>query len=756
MRLLGPVVHLSPDLLRRDVEPDDKRLTMGAFLGRELIGIGAIIVAPDDPQRAEVTFTVEDRFQGLGLGGLLLERVAIAARDSGIRTLEADVLPENERMLRTFAGSGYRVVQQRGSTIVHVTLALDATARVVTRADRREHVAARSSLERLMRPGAIAVVGASRTPRSIGHAVVDNLVQHGFAGPVYPVNPHAERVAGLSCYPSLAAIGKAVDLVMVAVPAEAVLGVLADAAAVGAAAAVVLSAGFAEADASGRELQEQIVDFARANGMRLLGPNCMGVVMPGPISMVATFAPVTVAPGRVAMSSQSGPLGLAVLDHAQRLKLGLSGFVSIGNAADVTTTDLLQWWEDDPSTTAVLLHVEQFGDPRTFARTARRVSARKPLVAVHPAPAPESSSGSENLVHSLFGQAGIIRASTLEEQFDLALLLATQPLPAGNGLAIVSNAGGPASLAAASARAHGLRVSELHDDTVAAIRASTPAGVHVANPIDLTPHAGAAHYRAVVTAVLQDDGVDAVLALFVPPLVEHSADVASAIVAASAAAPTKPVVASYLSRSGLEPELTLGDRVVPTYAWPESAAVALGRLAEYARWRATPAGLVRELPGIHRDSAEELVRANPAGWLPPAEVAALLGCFGIRCALDGSERPAGRDTVVTVSHDPVFGPVVTFGVSGDYIELFDDVTHRITPLSDRDAADLVRSVRAFPLLSGEKGGPACDVAALEDTLLRVSALVEFQHRIAELELSPLRVLAGGGAVAMAARVRLGT
>jgi acyl-CoA synthetase (NDP forming)/RimJ/RimL family protein N-acetyltransferase len=756
MRLLGPVVHLSPDFLRRDVEATDGRFTIGAFLGHEIIAIGGITRTPDDPQRAEVTFIVEDRFQGLGLGGLLLERVASAARDTGVRTLEADVLPENERMLRTFAGSGYRMVQQRGSTVMHVTVVLDPTARVTARADRREHVAARSSLERLMRPAAVAVVGASRTPRSIGHAVVDNLVRQRFTGLVYPVNPHAERIAGLACYPSVAAIGRPVDLVMVAVPAASVSGVLADSAAAGAAAVVVLSTGFAEAGGEGRELEEQIVDLARTNGMRLLGPNCMGIVVPGPSSMVATFAPVTVAAGRIAMSSQSGPLGLAVLDHAQRLHLGLSGFVSIGNAADVTTTDLLQWWEDDPLTAAVLLHVEHFGDPRTFARTARRVSARKPLVAVHPAPAGDTADASEGVVYALFRQAGIIRASTLEEQFDLALLLATQPLPAGNGLAIVSNAGGPAALAAASARAHGLRISQLHDETVEAIEGSAPPGVRVVNPIDLTPHARAEHYGKVLTAVLADEAVDAALVLFVPPLVEQSAEVASAIVSASEATPSKPVIASYLSRSGLEPELTRGSRIVPSYAWPESGAVALGRVAEYARWRAAPAGVVRQLSAIDRDRAEHLVRISPAGWLEPAMATALLESFGIRCAEAGSELPDGRDTVVTVSHDPVFGPVVSFGVGGDYIDLFGDVARRITPLSDRDAAGLVRSVKAFPLLSGERGGSPHDVAALEDVLLRVSALVESQHRIADLQLNPLRVLPdGGGAVARAARVRLG-
>ena len=749
MRLLGAVVHLSPEFLRRDIEPSDDRLTIGAFLGTELIGIGGIVRLEHEPAHADVTFTVEDRFQGLGLGALLLERVATAARDLGVRVLEADVLPENSRMLRTFAGSGYRTAQEQGASVVHVRLGLDPTTRVIARADRRAHVAARSSLHRLMNPRSVAVVGASRTPRSIGHAVVDNLVRHGFSGAVYPVNPKAAEIAGMPAYPSIRELPAPVDLILVCVPAEAVLDVLADAGGEGAAAVVVLSAGFAESGPDGRVRQEEVVGFARSHGMRLLGPNCMGLVTATPpMSMVATFAPVDVRPGKIAMSSQSGPLGLAVLDHAARLGLGLSGFVSVGNSADITTTDLLQWWEDDPRTAAVLLHVEQFGDPRTFARTARRVSARKPLVAVHP------DDAGDDVVPTLFRQAGILRAGTLAEQFDLALLLATQPLPAGDGVAIVTNAGGPAALAAAAARAHGLRIVRLSDATVSQIRGCAPAGADISNPIDLTPHANAAHYLDVLERVLSDDNVDAVLTLYVPPLVEHAPDVAAAIAEAAASVPGKPMLASYLSRGGVDAALTRGDLIVPTFVWPESAAVALGRVAEYARWRAAPAGVVRELPGIDRARAESLLSENSSGWLDVAQATTLLDCFDIRSAADGDAAAEGRDTVVTVSHDPVFGPIVSFGVAGDYIDLFDDVARRITPLSDRDAGELVRSVRAFPLLSGERGGRAYDVPALEETLLRVSALVEFFPQIEEIDLR-LRVLSLGGAVATEVRIRLG-
>jgi acyl-CoA synthetase (NDP forming)/RimJ/RimL family protein N-acetyltransferase len=748
MRLLGPVVHLSAAFLRAELEPNENRLTIGAFLGGELIGIGEITRLDDEPAHAEVTFLVEDRFQGQGLGGVLLGRVAASARDIGVRVLEADVLPENSRMLRTFAGSGYRMAQEPGSSVVHVTLGLDPTARVVARADRREHVAARSSLLRLMNPRSVAVVGASRKPRSIGHAVVDNLMRNGFSGEVFPINPYNGQIAGVPAYPSLAALPSPVDLVLVSVPADAVRDVVAEAAASGAAAVVVLSAGFAELGPEGLARQEELVAFTRSSGMRLLGPNCMGLVTATPaMSMVATFAPVSVRPGRIAMSSQSGPLGLAVLDHAERLGLGLSGFVSVGNSADVTTTDLLQWWEDDPQTAAVLLHVEQFGDPRTFARTARRVSARKPLVAVHP------DDVGDDVVPTLFRQAGIIRAATLAEQFDLALLLATQPLPAGNGVVIVTNAGGPAALCAAAARANGLRVVRLDDATLSEIGDRAPVGADLSNPIDLTPHAGAEHYRNILTAVLADENVDAVVALFVPPLVEHAPEVAAAIVEAAESAPAKPLLASYLSRGGVDSELMRDELIVPTYVWPESAAIALGRVAEYARWRSEPAGVVRELPDIDRGQAEALVRNESPGWLDVSRVTALLGCFGIRGVADGDQAAEGRDTVIAVSHDPVFGPIVSFGVAGDYIDLFGDVGRRITPLSDRDAAELVRSIRAFPLLSGQRGESALDVPALEEMLLRVSALVEFLPQIAEL-LLPLRLLDAGGAVAIRPRIRL--
>jgi acyl-CoA synthetase (NDP forming) len=315
-----------------------------------------------------------------------------------------------------------------------------------------------------------------------------------------------------------------------------------------------------------------------------------------------------------------------------------------------------------------------------------------------------------------------------------------------------SNAGGPAALTAAAARAHGLRIVRLTDATVAELRACAPVGADCGNPIDLTPHATARHYRDVLERVLADDDVDAVLALYVPPLVEHAPDIAAAIVEAATSAPGKPLLASYLSRAGVDPVLTRDDRIVPTFAWPESAAVALGRVANYARWRSAPGGVVRELPDIDRASAELLVREQPPGQLDLGRATALLGCFGIPSATASDTAAEGRDTVVTVSADPVFGPIVSFGVAGDYIDLFGDVGRRITPLSDRDAAELVRSIRAFPLLSGERGGPAYDVSAVEETLLRVSTLVEFLPQVSELELR-LRVLVTG-AVAVSARICL--
>jgi acyl-CoA synthetase (NDP forming)/GNAT superfamily N-acetyltransferase len=759
-RMLGPVVPMGAAATRRLVDADhDGRLVLLALLGDAVIGVAEYSRLPERPDRAEVAFTVEDAFQGLGLGGLLLEHIAAAARERGVAVLEADVLAENAPMLRAFRGSGYRVEFGPPASVQHVDLAVDPRTQVIARSDRREHLSTRSSLHPLFAPAAVAVIGANRQRRGVGNAILRNLLDGGYAGGLYAVNPHAGHIESVPCFPSLAEVPGPVDLAVIAVPADAVPAVLEQCAAKGVGAAVVVSADGQRPDgAAARSTERRLARYARTHGMRLVGPNCMGLLrlQPG-VRLVATFSPTVPGRGRVSMASHSGPLGLAVLDHARRLGLGFCDFVSLGDSADLSSNDLLQWWEADAATGVVLLHLERFGNPRKFARLARRVAARKPVIAVAPGPArgpdprppdgPARPSDSDAAMSALFAQAGVIRARTMQEMFDTALLLASQPVPRGTRVAVLTNAGGPGTLTAAACRAAGLTLAE-------------PAAS--ANPVDLTPMATAADYASAMAALLADDAVDAVIVLFVPPLVQDAAAVAAAVVEAAARYPKKTVASSFLSIDGLSDLLRRDGCTIPSYLYPESAAAALGHAAAYGVWREQAAGVVREPEGIDAERARKLVERHGPGRPDPAATAELLACYGLRLADPDADAITGnapsahaQHVTVGVVTDPTFGPVVAFGLAGDYAELLGDLAFRITPISDRDAQEMVRSVRAYDLLAGRRGRPPVDLDAVVDAVLRVSAMVESLPELAQLDIRRIRVgPPGAGAVLLDAALLL--
>ena len=565
----------------------------------------------------------------------------------------------------------------------------------------------------------------------------------------------------------------------------------------------------------------------------------MGVVNTNPsIAMHATFAPFIPPRGRVAFSSQSGALGIELMGEAAQLGLGISTFVSVGNKADVSGNDLLQYWEDDAETDVILLYLESFGNPRKFARLARRVSRTKPIVAVKSG---RSKAGrraasshtaalasSDVAVDALFRQAGVIRVDTLEQFFDTAQLLAHQPLPAGRRVVIIGNGGGPGTLAADACEANGLEVLELPDAVQAELRTFVSPDAAVTNPIDLVASATADQYEQALRTVLAEPTVDAVIVIFVPPLVTEADDVARAIAAAAASAPDTPVAACFLGHRGIVEALRPpGDgRPIPSYAFPEAVSFALARVAAHAEWRRRPIGVVPTFTDVDIDGARDVVSrfldANPdGGWLDAPDATRLTTCFGVRNApvtpvdtadaavtaaealghpvalkvgagnfvhksdiggvhLDladaeavrraftelqsalGHERagaviqsmvPAGVETIVGVTHDPSFGPLVLFGMGGVAAELLRDTAFRILPLTDLDASELVRSLRSSPLLFGYRGEPECDVAALEDLLLRVGHLAETLPEVAEMDCNPV-VASPAGAIAVDVKIRL--
>jgi acetyl coenzyme A synthetase (ADP forming)-like protein len=592
--------------------------------------------------RAEVAFAVADALQGQGIGTRLLERLAALARAEGIEVFDAEVLEGNQRMLDVFRSSGFTVSSVPAAGVSHVHLSLSVTPRFEEAAAERSRVAATASMKAFFEPRSVAVIGANRERGRIGSEILHNLLAAGFTGPVYPVHPHADTIAGLPAYATVDAIPGHVDLAVIVVPAAQVIGVVDDCIRKGVPALCVISAGFSETGAQGQALEAALVERVRRAGCRLIGPNCMGLLNTDPaVRLNATFSPVYPPAGSVAMSTQSGALGLAILDYTRRLHIGISSFVSVGNKADVSGNDLIQYWADDPRTSVILLYLESFGNPKTFGEIARRVGRIKPIAAVKSG---RSSAGSraaashtgalatsDAVVDALFRQAGVIRTERLEELFDVASLLAQQPLPRGGRVAILTNAGGPGILAADACEAGGLSIQPLSAATQAELRSFLPAAASVGNPVDMLASAPPEHYRRALAAILRDQVVDSVLTIFIPPLVTDPSAVAAAIAEGAAGIDDKPLRGVFMRAEGAP--ATLGS--IPSYAFPESAAAALARVTAYGKWRQTPPGEVPALDRLDQSAARRIVDrvlARGGGWCMPDEATALLEAAGIQAA----------------------------------------------------------------------------------------------------------------------------
>jgi acetyl coenzyme A synthetase (ADP forming)-like protein len=810
-RLVQPV--LDPDWVER-----------GALLGTKDDQVVALAsyARLRDARTAEVAFAVADDLHGRGIATRLLERLAARAVVVGIEEFLAEVLLDNSAMLQVLADAGFEAARTMEHGAVEVRLRVEATGVVRTRIDERDHVAVAASLEPFFAPNAVAVIGASPRAGSIGGELFRNVLRGEFTGVAYPVNRSAEPVAGVRAYQTVAAIGEPVDLAIVCVPGSAVLDAAAEALAAGVRALCVISAGFAETGAEGIERQQRLLALVRASGVRMLGPNCLGIAIAAP-RLNATFGPHGIARGNVGFSSQSGALGLAVLERAAERQLGLSAFVSIGNKADVSSNDLLEYWEDDPNTDVVLLYLESFGNPRKFARIARRVARKKPIVAMKAgrtgAGARAASShtaalaGSETAVDALFHQAGVLRVATLEELLDVTGLFATQPLPRGRRVGVVTNAGGLGILCADACEASGLVLPPLAQATVETLATLLPAEASLGNPVDMLGSAVASTYETVLPALLGDPSFDAVIVLFVPPVIAGAEEVAAAITRAveRSGTPDKPVLACVISSSGT-PASLLSPRVA-SFAYPESAARALARAAERAEWLRRPQGGLPQLEGIDSAVARSIAVAAGERWLTSEEVRRVCDAYGLPLvaeqlvatvedavaaagavgfpvvvktalagvhktesggvALDLNDADAVREAAARIGppllvqpflrdgvelligaiQDPLFGPLVALGPGGILAELIGDAGFRLAPVTDVDADELVRSGKVGRLIAGFRGRPAADASIVADVVLRVARLVDDVPEIAELDLNP--VLAGpDGCVAVDARIRV--
>jgi acetate---CoA ligase (ADP-forming) len=811
-RLVEPV--LAPDWAER-----------GALVGTKDDRIVAVAnyVRLRDLRTAEVALAVADELQGRGVGTRLLEQLAAAAASVGIEEFVAEVMQDNMAMLRVFADAGFETTRKTVSGTAEVLLSLRATETLRTRVDQRDHVGVMTSLQPFFDPKTVAVVGASPRPGSIGGELFRNLLRGEFRGVAFPVNRSGDSVAGVRAQRSVAEIGEPVDLAVVCLPGPAVLEGAKEALAAGVRALCVISAGFAEIGPEGAERQEQLLELVRGHGARLLGPNCLGIAVAAP-RLNATFGPRALPPGNVGFSSQSGALGLAVLERAAERRLGLSSFVSIGNKADISSNDLLEYWEEDSQTDVVLLYLESFGNPRKFARVARRVARTKPIVAMKAgrtrAGARAASShtaalaGSEAAVDALFHQAGVLRVDTLEELLDVTSLLAAQPLPRGRNVAVLTNAGGLGILCADACEAAGLTLPPLADATVEEVRDLLPPEASVSNPVDMLGSAVGSTYEQVMPLLLRDPGLDAVIVLFVPPVVAGAEEVADAVARAveRTGAADKPVLACVIS-SGGTPERLLSAPVA-AFPYPESAARALGRAADRAEWLRRPQGRVADLDGIDVDGAHRIVREAGERWLRPDEARNLLQAYGVPLvaersaetvdeavaaaeelgfpvvlktalagvhkterggvALDLRDAPAVREAaerigppfivqplvrggvelLVGAVQDPVFGPLVALGPGGTLAELIGDAGLRLAPLTDVDAQELVGDGKVGMLLAGYRGSPPADGRAVTDVVLRVARLADDLSEVAELDLNPV-IVGRDGCIAVDARLRVG-
>ena len=704
LRFHHPQPHLSDEDIRRFTEVDYDRVfgivaTLGEPPEERLIGVGHY--ATIDTDRAEAALAVEDSHQGRGIGTQIVETLARAARQNGITAFEADVLAENQQMIEVFRDVGFPVHSGLKYGTLHVEFPTEETEDEQIRAAEREATAAAASLRVFFEPSTVAVIGASREPGTVGSELFRNVLLAGFTGAVYPVNKNARSIGGVRAYASVLDIADEIDLAIIAVPGEHVVAVADECARKGVKGIVVISAGFRETGAEGAARETDLLNKVRGYGIRMVGPNCMGVLNADPaVSFNGTFSRVFPPFGNVGLLSQSGALGLALLDYARDLGIGLSTFISVGNKADVSGNDLIQYWERDASTDVILLYLESFGNPRKFARLARRISARKPIVAVKSG---RTSAGSraalshtgalasvDVAVDALFRQSGVIRTDTLEELFDVAALLAHQPLPNGRRVAILTNAGGPGILAADACESHGLVVTELTEETQAKLRHHLPPAAGVRNPVDMIASATGVQYGQCLEALLADESVDAVIVIFIPPLATQADEVASAIRnVAQRFDRRKTILTCFMSARGAPPELTYGSgSALPSYAFPEAAAGALARAADHAAWRKRPRGAIPKFT-TDSESAQRAISAalersgGKEVWLGPAEWHQVLAAHGIPCAPLSFARSAASARVAarelgfpvavklasgTITHKSDIGGVVLGVTSGRAVD----------------------------------------------------------------------------------------
>lgn len=816
-RFFAPYPQLSDRDVERFTTVDYRdRVALVATIGEAIIGV--VRYDRVAPQEAEVAFVIEDEHQGRGLGTIFLEHIAQAARERGVRRFVAEVLPENARMLEIFEHAGYVAESSRDEGFIALSFDITPTASSLAVTHAREQRAEATSIARLVSPRSVAIVGAGRDEASIGSALARHVVDGGFTGPVVAINPNAEgQVAGLPCFPSLREAPGPIDLAIVASPADTVVDVVHDAAAARVHSLVVVSAGFGESGADGWAAQQALLRSARELGLRVLGPNALGFINTAPeVRLNASLSPHFPQAGSIGFFAQSGAPGAALLEAASRRGLGISTFVSAGNRADISGNDVLQYWEDDEATELVMLYLESIGNPRKFSRIARRLGVRKPIIAVK---AGRSTQGAPlghavrtteldpDAVEQTFIQSGVIRTQTIAEMYDVAQLLASQPLPSGNRVLAMSNSDAMTLMAADAVSGAGLQ--------------------WVDPPIVFGPGATVEEFERALAAAADDPAVESILAMYVPDL-QHTGARAAAALERVAARATTPILAVMFAVEGTHRLLaTLTDGrpqlgTVPTYPAVEDAVRALAAVQRHAEWRlhatdnpVVPLGI--DVEAARRDVGRWLAASDGDGdvTLAESQASGLLAHYGItvwprrttrtadeaaqaaaelgypvvlktvddhlrlRSDLGGvyfdivdeaelryqfharladlgqhdydrlvvqRQAEAGASTVIETVEDPLFGPVVTFGLSGVAYDVMGDRAYAVPPLSEHDVQQLLDRPAAAGLLRRGRSGHGVDRGLLGELVARAARLADDVPEVAHLVLRPVVASENGVAV----------
>jgi acetate---CoA ligase (ADP-forming) len=680
---------------------------------KNIVAVGRYAKQPSETT-AEIAFVIEDEYHERGIGTKFIEWLALVARGNDIDTFEALVLRENEPMLSAFQNYGFHMKREIKDNTYLITFPLTKTPEVIKKKEERARTATANSLRSIMKPASVAVIGASNRPGSLGQLVFQSVLQNGFTGTVYPVTASSNSVMSVKAYRSIMDIEENIDLAVIVVPASAVLKVTDECGRKKVKGIIVISDGFQERGPEGAALERELKDTAFGYGMRIIGPNCMGMINTDPHTKLnATFSLIFPSHGNISFISQSGALGLGILQYAKNLDIGFSSYISVGNRSDIASTDMIQYWENDPDTKVILLYLESFDNPDVFSRISKRVSMKKPILAVKGGSTPAGSRAAashtgamatSNIVtEALFQQAGIIRVDTIEELFHSALVLANQPVPKGKRVAILTNGGGPGTLAADTCANNGLIVTEISAETAGKLKAVIKRDIGINNPLDLTAGATPEEFENSLKILADDKDNDAVITIYIPPAGQNITGIENAINNSIKVLMNnnKPVLSCFIGQGNSKGKIMEGT-LVPYYPFPEDAALALANAARYGEMSRKEHGNVPSLTGIDQKKAKQIVRdvlmssTERPLWIPPDGINSLFNNYGLRFAevkLAGSAKDTaavaaelGFPVVIklnssTITHkSDVGGVILNIQTAAEAENAFNEITAKIKKL----------------------------------------------------------------------------